>query len=911
MKTVWLLNRAFEWETEKLWPEVTAVDIQWQDFSIKIWEQLHIHLESKKITLTKDFIEQTWWGDIQRATIMYYYRTMSQLMSHRKHEQYLITSVLYASDVSIHKHMNEMLLHADPLTYSSYFQAFIASVYYPHCVSIEVQEILETPIPQKDGTSKTFSHRIRTIGASLVNSNLLQEYYDKLGKSGISWTTSTTPSSSTLLQKLHVIGRDFGIRNKLEEVEKNRRQLLHKRVKQDLQSEKKKQEKNEGKEPKIQFDTTTEKQDSYNPRDSIRDSGESADRTVKDSWEVPITGYIKKNSMQVFNNHTLTWSSKDIAITQVETNNQDNSTHIHTVRVSWAWRYEYNIPYEYKPVSIGSWATLLQNQSGDYTLHVTNPWEIHIWLVQTTQQPIDWYEYTQSLFQHLPQEIEWFLSSYKTPHQKLDAIKNAILKKIYSTEYQGTIVAQSNSPDAYIANLWNAPKLECYSANHLFVALARHLGFEAKLSVWYSTRFVHEGKSYITTDDGHAWSELKVAGKWQIVDVTPTTQEQSDDSDSPNEPQDDQWEDAASQHNDFATLDQVLSEQKRKKLQEQLLRDSSSLPYEVKVLHKEWISITAAKEFYNRINKMKWRALKLADKLKKLFEDERYEEQIHYRHTTSQQVKIDLQKILTEEPSALVWDQEALVRLQKNPFYIKKQKNYIEKKIYPDEIILTCAIDVSWSMDDHQKTTKDYITLLWLTFAQLYSVMKKHWTQVKMECYGFGSSSKKYSLGETDDMITLNMDTKTMTWLAKLFAKIPDGMQIECGWWNAENDFYKKLIMDTYISPTDRENQKKNIVRLWISCTDQTTLTDTNESDGTDMLLYENSVLKWKNKHQRLSDLLYYLKEKCHLPMIALNTANDDAVKDSWYNDYLSANEKMDDKLYQKLEKLLKPENTT
>lgn len=45
--------------------------------------------------------------------------------------------------------------------------------------------------------------------------------------------------------------------------------------------------------------------------------------------------------------------------------------------------------------------------------------------------------------------------------------------------------------------------------------------------------------------------------------------------------------------------------------------------------------------------------------------------------------------------------------------------------------------------------------------------------------------------------------------------------------------------------------------------------------------------------------------------MIALNTANDDAVKDSWYNDYLSANEKMDDKLYQKLEKLLKPENTT
>jgi hypothetical protein len=446
--------------------------------------------------------------------------------------------------------------------------------------------------------------------------------------------------------------------------------------------------------------------------------------------------------------------------------------------------------------------------------------------------------------------------------------------------------------------------------------MARQLWYTAKLSVGYHTWFVHEWKSYITSNDGHARSELLIGWQRHIVDVTPTIPDPTDSSQDGNPWEDETWQAASSSSEEAHPhkpspymLDTDLSPAEKETLQQQYIDDTHNAPYEVKALIDEWISVDAARDFYDRMQRMLPRAEAMAQRLKKIFEDEKTIEHVSYSHTTRPQTIMDLQKILTEQPAALTWDSDAIMKLRQTPYYLQKNTYHTIQKQYPDEIRLTTAIDVSGSMEGNRKTSKDYIILLWLTFAQLYAVMQQHGTRVRMDCYGFAIHGHKYALSPTDDMMTLDMSPQAMAWLARIFAKIPGGMQEDCGWGNAENNFYKDLIYERATQDRGGESSvhQKKIVRLGISYTDQETLSDPSDYDGRPLILPDQSILPWSDKHTRLSDLLYYLQHTLHVPMVALNTSGGWSVVDSGYAHYICADESMDAQMADLLESLLKP----
>lgn len=868
------------------------------DFSINIWDKDYLDLSWSHITLTQSTIDQLGWWDINTASIIYYSHIFSQMIASRWYEKHIINTTLLANLSWSHNLLSNINLSSvDSNQFSVYFQAFFALIYRPELVSIEVKDVLSTPIPNKDGTTTTFESIYRNICINLSKQDLINEYTDFMQDK------SNKPAYKDLLNFLYRVWQEHGIWDAFRKLEICRKQLNQTRAQQDRKKEDRPQDKKEkkDKQPDIQQDSSL-KQDSYNPQDSIR-GNESWPKILKDSWQAPITWYIKTNSMQLFDPKSLRRSVVNQSTEKILDNMSIIPTHWHTVYAGKSGNYEYNLPYNYKPVFVRGDAVLHINQSGDRVLQVKMPGEIKVWLVEReyTIQDKDNYDYDQALIDYLPTNISDYLSSYDTPLSKLNAVKSYILKKIYSTNYQGSMVDASSSQDDYVYKLWGAPKLECYSANHLFVAIARYLWYEAKLTVWYHTSFVHDNKSYITTDDGHAWAELKMWDYWQIVDVTPTISDPDDSSDDSEEADHDLQEESTG---DILDTDIMSDADKQDLISQFQQSEKEQDPLEVRVLIQEWISPEQARSFYDMMEKVRPRARQFADKLEKLFEYEATVEKKTSRHTTSTHTKIDIQTILTQEPDAIIGDIDSLSRLSKVPYYLKDHIQHISKKTYPDEIILTCAIDVSGSMDNYQEVTKEYITLLWMTFWYLYAMMKKHGTQVKMECWWFWDKSKKY-IWDNGDLLTLSMDNKPMITLANLFAKIPDEMQNQCGHGNSENDFYERIIYEDikkYTIPS-----KSNIQKIGISFTDQATLTDSNRNDGKAIKMPDGTSLWWKNSHTRLSDLLSYLQNKCNMPMIAVNTSGHGKVKDSGYAYYVTADKSMDDKLYDILSTLIWP----
>lgn len=868
----------------------SIVSMHGVDFSVNVGDKDHLDVSWSHITLTQSTIDQLGWWDINTASIMYYGHIFSQIIASRWYEKYIINAVLLADLSWSHGFLSSINLSSiDTNQFSVYFQAFFALIYRPELVSTEVRDILSTSIPNKDDTAISFESIYRNICANLSKQNLIDEY------TNFAQGKSNKPAYKDLLVFLYRIWQEHGIWDALRKLEISRKQINQTRTQQERKKEDHSQDRKENKDQQqyIQQDSFL-KQDSYNPQDSIRNN-ESWPQILRDSWQAPIIWYIKTNSMQSFDINSLRWSAVNKTFEKITDDTSIVPTYWHTVHAGRSGNYEYNLPYGYKPVFVRGDAVLHINQSGDHTLQVQKPGEIKVWLVECSIQDKDNYDYSQVLIDHLSTNISDYLSSYDTPLSKLNAVKSYILSKIYSTNYQGSVVDASSSQDDYIYRLWEAPKLECYSANHLFVAMARYLWYEAKLTVWYRTSFVYGNKSYITANDGHAWAELKVWDSWQVVDVTPTVPD-PDDLYTGTEDDDLQEEDRG----DMLDTD-IMSDTDKQDLMSQF---QQSDPLEVKVLIQEWISPEQARSFYDMMEKVKPRAKKLANRLEKLFEYEDTIEEKISRHTASTQTKIDIQRILTQEPGVIIGDAESLTRLSKVPYYIKDHIQYITKKTYPDEIILTCTIDVSGSMDDYQEVTKEYITLLWMTFWYLYAMMKKHGTQVKMECRGFWSDSKKY-IWDKGDLLTLSMDSKPMITLANLFAKIPDKMQNQCGSGNSENDFYERIIYEDIKKYA--LSSKYNIQKIGVSFTDQQTLTDSNRNDGKSIKMPDGTTLWWKNSRTRLSDLLSYLQNKCNMPMIAVNTSGHGKVRDSGYAYYVTADKNMDDKLYDILSTLIWP----
>ncbi|MBP9780094.1 VWA domain-containing protein [Candidatus Gracilibacteria bacterium] len=130
---------------------------------------------------------------------------------------------------------------------------------------------------------------------------------------------------------------------------------------------------------------------------------------------------------------------------------------------------------------------------------------------------------TGTLTENTMKLLESLKSSSKSIQEKAGEVCDhiALIKK-YSVEYQFYIYHTSTSQD-YFYNLDASPVLECYSANTLYVGLMREIGIPARLCSGHNldTKNEYGGKSHISNQTGHAWSEIWDGGSWVLMDATP------------------------------------------------------------------------------------------------------------------------------------------------------------------------------------------------------------------------------------------------------------------------------------------------------------------------------------------------------------------------------------------------------
>jgi hypothetical protein len=130
---------------------------------------------------------------------------------------------------------------------------------------------------------------------------------------------------------------------------------------------------------------------------------------------------------------------------------------------------------------------------------------------------------TGTLTENTMKLLESLKSSSKSMQEKAwEVCDHIALIKKYSVEYQFYIYHTSTSQD-YFYNLDASPVLECYSANTLYVGLMRELGIPARLCSGHNldTKNEYGGKSHISNQTGHAWSEIWDDWSWVLMDATP------------------------------------------------------------------------------------------------------------------------------------------------------------------------------------------------------------------------------------------------------------------------------------------------------------------------------------------------------------------------------------------------------
>ncbi len=128
-------------------------------------------------------------------------------------------------------------------------------------------------------------------------------------------------------------------------------------------------------------------------------------------------------------------------------------------------------------------------------------------------------EKTEKLLSHLPSD----------DLQKAEAIRQFVLANHFypgggDLKIAGALQAKLRSEstgDNYLQNIDASEYLECYSANTLFIALARKAGISTRLVVGHKPQGAKEGKTAIDETTGHAWSEVWDGSSWRRFDSTP------------------------------------------------------------------------------------------------------------------------------------------------------------------------------------------------------------------------------------------------------------------------------------------------------------------------------------------------------------------------------------------------------
>lgn len=110
------------------------------------------------------------------------------------------------------------------------------------------------------------------------------------------------------------------------------------------------------------------------------------------------------------------------------------------------------------------------------------------------------------------------ISSWDTP----DDIQSWIRKeKNYSVDFQKTLEEEANGDtNKYLELIYKAEAFECDTANIFFVAMCKELWYKARIVHGYSV-YKKEGKTYVSKNRWHAWSEVWIDDKWKLYDATP------------------------------------------------------------------------------------------------------------------------------------------------------------------------------------------------------------------------------------------------------------------------------------------------------------------------------------------------------------------------------------------------------
>lgn len=148
----------------------------------------------------------------------------------------------------------------------------------------------------------------------------------------------------------------------------------------------------------------------------------------------------------------------------------------------------------------------------------------------------------------LSQKTETVVSRFiGTPIQKAEQARQYILANHFYPGGGDLQTAQAlqyklrseSTGDNYLQNIDTSEYLECYSANTKFIAMMRKAGVPARLVIGHKVEGAKDGKSTITQNTGHAWSEIWDGKAWRRFDATPNPkpedQKESDKDDKKSE----------------------------------------------------------------------------------------------------------------------------------------------------------------------------------------------------------------------------------------------------------------------------------------------------------------------------------------------------------------------------------------
>ena len=189
----------------------------------------------------------------------------------------------------------------------------------------------------------------------------------------------------------------------------------------------------------------------------------------------------------------------------------------------------YVLPIERFNLKVYSWDSeeveVFEDNDWNYTLKFLKDCKTNIWLKIEKNEYKELLDKTEDLL-YTWGKID--ISSFDNP---FDIIKWIRENKKYKNVNQEQFTSNSINND--IEKLFEAEEFDCLQANKLFTVLCRSIWFPSRLVIWKSAYAKKDkdnniAKTYLSKNKWHAWTEVFLDWKWQIIDATPVKNDNND-----------------------------------------------------------------------------------------------------------------------------------------------------------------------------------------------------------------------------------------------------------------------------------------------------------------------------------------------------------------------------------------------